>query len=612
MGPPSASPTRGDAGPQGYGEPLIVANCSGFYGDRFEAAEEMVTGGPIDVLTGDYLAELTMAILWRNRSNDPSAGYASTFLQQMEVVLGTCLDRGVRVIANAGGLNPAGLAERLGELAHRLGLTPSIGVVSGDDLVARLGEISGVTDLMNLDTGAPFSEVAERVLTANAYTGGWGIAAALGAGADVVVTGRVADASLVSGPAAWRFGWEPDDWDSLAGAVVAGHIVECGAQCTGGNYSFFAEIPGLEHPGFPIAEVHADGSAVITKHPGTGGAVTLGTVTAQLLYEVAGPSYLHPDVVARFDTIELIREDEDRVAVRGVRGEPAPATIKVGMNVLGGFRNSVTLLVPAPEVEAKAALAETSLRQVLAPLEIEFDLVRSDRPGAERSAEGFAMLRVNVRGSDPASVGRAFSARAVELALAGYPGFTMTAPPGAATPVAMFWPTLVPAEFVGEEVAVDGRTVTPLRPTARAVPDPDEPDDHRAVAAGPEPTSKVPLGMVAGARSGDKGGNANLGVWGRSPEAAAWLLESLTSDRLRALLPETDGFAIDRYEFANLGAVNFVIRGLLGEGVAASTRVDPQAKGLGEFVRTRELEIPIAVAESGAPYDRPDTEAGIR
>ncbi len=610
MAPLSASPTRADGGSRGSGEPLIVANCSGFYGDRFEAAEEMVAGGPIDVLTGDYLAELTMAILWRNRSKDPAAGYATTFLRQMEVVLGTCLDRGVRVVANAGGLNPAGLADRLGELANRLGLDPLIGVVSGDDLMPRLNEISGVADLSNLDTGAAFSEVADRVLTANAYTGGWGIAAALGAGADVVVTGRVADASLVSGPAAWRFGWEPDEWDALAGAVVAGHVVECGAQCTGGNYSFFAEIPGLEHPGFPIAEIFPDGSSVITKHPGTGGAVTVGTVTAQLLYEVAGPSYLHPDVVARFDTIELTQDGDDRVGIRGVRGKPAPATTKVGMNVLGGFRNSVTLLVPAPEVEAKADLAEASLREVLAPLETDFDLVRSDRTGAERSAEGFAMLRVNARGPDPRSVGKAFSARAVELALAGYPGFTMTAPPGPATPVAVFWPALVPAELVREEVTVGGRPVASVRPPSTAIPESDEPTDGGEYDAGPTPMVMVTLGIVAGARSGDKGGNANLGVWGRSPNAAAWLIESLTTQRLRALLPETDGLQIYRYEFPNLGAVNFVIHGLLGEGVAASTRVDPQAKGLGEFVRTRELEIPVTVVESVASYDRRDTESG--
>jgi hypothetical protein len=608
MVPLSASPIRDDASV--VGKPLIIANCSGFYGDRFEAAEEMVSGGPIDVLTGDYLAELTMAILWRNRSKHPDAGYATSFLRQMEVVLGSCLDRGIRVVANAGGLNPQGLAAELRQLADRLGLTPSIGVVGGDDLMPRLGEIAEAHDLSNVDTGAPFTEVADRVLTANAYTGGWGIAAALEAGADIVVTGRVADASLVSGPSAWRFGWDPDDWDALAGAVVAGHVVECGAQCTGGNYSFFREVPGLDHPGFPIAEVLADGSAVITKHDRTGGAVTIETVTAQLLYEIEGARYLHPDVVARFDTIALELEAGDRVRISGVRGEPAPATLKVGMNVLGGFRNSVTLLVPGPDVEAKAELAAGGLRESLGGIDVEFDLLRTDRSDADRSAETFAMLRVHARGPDADSVGRAFSGRVVELALASYPGFTLTAPPGPASPVAVFWPAAVPAYVVVEDVAVDGEPVEAGQPAPTETTATFEPTSIQEPIGEESCCAAVPLGLVAGARSGDKGGNANLGVWGRTPEAARWLAVSLTVDRLRELLPETAGLPIDRYELLNLSAVNFVIRGLLGEGVAASTRVDPQAKALGEFLRTRIVDVPLRVVRTVEPYHQPDADPG--
>ncbi|MDA8285550.1 MAG: DUF1446 domain-containing protein, partial [Actinomycetota bacterium] len=338
------------------GAPLRIANCSGFYGDRLAAAREMVEGGPIDVLTGDYLAELTMMILWRARQSDPTAGYAVTFLRQVEEVLGTCLDRGIRIVANAGGLNPAGLAGQVRALADRLGLTARVAHVEGDDLLGRIEELQAAGHrLAHLDSGVALAEAGVRPVSANAYLGGWGIAEALAAGADVVVCPRVTDASLVVGPAAWHFGWHRDDWDALAGAVVAGHILECGPQATGGNYAFFEEIPDSRYPGFPLAEVYADGSSVITKHPGTGGAVSVGTVTAQLLYEIGGPRYANPDAVARFDTIRLTQDGADRVAVSEVRGEPAPAEMKVCINYVGGYRNTMTFVITGLDIDAKAA-----------------------------------------------------------------------------------------------------------------------------------------------------------------------------------------------------------------------------------------------------------------
>ncbi len=308
-------------------DPIRIANCSGFYGDRLSAAREMVEGGPIDVLTGDWLAELTMLILWKGRQRDASRGWARTFLTQMEEVLGTCVDRGIKVVTNAGGLNPAGLADEVRTVADRLGLTVGVAHVEGDDLVPRLDELQqDGHDLAHLDTGVPLADAGGEVVTANAYLGAWPIVEALRGGADVVVCPRVTDASLVVGPAAWHHGWEPTEWDRLAGAVAAGHLIECGPQVTGGNYAFFTEVPGLEHPGFPIAEVADDGSSIITKHPGTGGRVSVGTVTAQLLYEIAGPDYPNTDVVARFDTVPLNEDAPDRVRVSGTRGLPAPGT----------------------------------------------------------------------------------------------------------------------------------------------------------------------------------------------------------------------------------------------------------------------------------------------
>ena len=589
--------------------PLRIANSSGFYGDRFAAPLEMLKGGAIDVLTGDYLAELTMFILWKARQKDPSAGYAVTFLKQMEQALGLALARGVKIVTNAGGLNPAGLATRLRELAGRLGLSPRVAHVEGDDLLGRLSALQAAGHpLAHLDTGRPLSELEQPVATANAYLGGWPIAEALASGADVVVCGRVTDASLVVGPAAWHFGWGRDDWDRLAGAVVAGHAIECGAQVTGGNYAFFKEVPGLERPGFPIAEVRADGSATVTKHPGTGGRVSVGTVTAQLLYEIDGPRYLNPDVVARFDTIRLDEDGEDRVRISGVRGEPAPPSAKVCLNYLGGYRNTMTFVLTGMDVEEKASLARRALFAALGGergfAAVDVQLVRTDRADAPTEEAASAFLRVTVKDKDPRKVGRAFSGAAIELALASYPGFFGVAVPGEESGYGVFWPALVPADLVEPVVVLEDGTRRPAGPPAlsrasewsapaSALPRWVGPTDAVPVPGGP--TRRLPLGAVFGARSGDKGGNANVGVWAGSAAAYAWLAANLTVERFHALVPESAGCEVLRYELPNLLALNFVVVGLLGEGVASSVRFDPQAKALGEYLRSRLVELPEAL-----------------
>jgi hypothetical protein len=449
-------------------EVLRVANASGFYGDRLAAAREMVEGGPIDVLTGDYLAELTMLILWRGRQKAPDTGYARTFLKQARDILQPCVDRGIKVVVNAGGLNPAGLADAVRELAVELGLDLTVASVAGDDLLPRLDDLrERGHGLPHIDTGADLAELPVPPITANAYLGGWGIADALDRGADVVVTGRVTDASLVVGPAAWRFGWARDDWDRLAGAVVAGHAIECGAHVTGGNYSFFTEVPGLEHVGFPLAEVHADGSSVITKHAGTGGLVDVGTVTAQLLYEIGGPRYLGPDVVTRFDTVQLAQDGPDRVRISGTRGEPPTDQLKVAVNTLGGFRNRASFVLTGLDIEAKADLVRRQLSELLdldALDRVDWRLVRSDHPDAATNAEATASLTLTVQHHDAAPIGRkGFAAACVEIGLASYPGFTLTAPPADAEPFGRYWPALVPAEEVRERVEVDG-DVTEVTP----------------------------------------------------------------------------------------------------------------------------------------------------
>jgi hypothetical protein len=601
--------------------PVRIANCSGFYGDRLSAAREMVEGGPIDILTGDWLAELTMLILWKGQQRDPSRGWAHTFLTQMEEVLGTCADRGIKVVTNAGGLNPSGLADQVRALADRLGLTVRVAHVEGDDLLARIGELErDGHPLDHLDTGRHLADASGQVISANAYLGAWPIVEALNGGADVVVCPRITDASLVVGPAAWHHGWDPTDWDRLAGAVVAGHVIECGPQATGGNYSFFTEVEGVSYPGFPIAEVADDGSSVITKHEGTGGEVSLGTVTAQLLYEIAGPEYPNTDVVARFDTIAVEQQARDRVRISGARGRPAPAEVKVSLNLLGGWRNSMTFVLTGLDIEEKAAVTLRSLEQALGGAGsfdrfAEFDarLIRSDKPDAPVNAEATAQLRVTVKDSEADTVGRHFSSAATELALAGYPGLHLTAPPSSGTTYGVYWPALVPAGLVvPETVHDDGRRVpVPHHAYLAAsedtpVPPPRPPivsaaDDRRAPGPGsdPGPTRRLPLGTVIGARSGDKGGNANVGLWARTEAGWRWLDSFLTVERFRALLPEADELEVHRYALPNLAALNFVVVGLLGEGVASSTRPDPQAKGLGEYLRSRAVDIPVQLVPEG-------------
>ncbi|WP_327414648.1 acyclic terpene utilization AtuA family protein [Streptomyces sp. NBC_01233] len=623
---------RPPAGRPPADRPLLIGNASGFYGDRFDAVREMLTGGPLDVLTGDYLAELTMLILGRDRLKNPDLGYAKTFLRQLEEGLGLAHERGVRIVANAGGLNPAGLADAVRALAAKVGVPVTVAHVEGDDLTPH-------------EDGA---------LTANAYLGGAGITACLRAGADVLVTGRVTDAALVSGPAAWWFDWAPDDYDKLAGAVVAGHVLECGTQATGGNYAFFT-AHDVRRPGFPLAEISADGSAVITKHPGTGGAVTPGTVTAQLLYETQGVRYLGPDVTARLDTVRLSPDGPDRVRVCGVLGEPPPSTLKVGVTRIGGWRNEVVFVLTGLDVEAKAALVRTQLSEALEGVAAaDWTLARTDHEDAPTEETASALLRLVVRDPSPDRVGRALTSTAIELALGSYPGFHVTTPPGPAQPYGVFTSTLAPAESVPHVAVLADGTRLPV-PAAgglsRTLPLPElglrpgppssnaggagnpaspafeargfgggapagsgaEPWDggpgaespvsgRRGVGESPAgPTTRAPLGALAGARSGDKGGDANIGVWVESDAAWDWLHHTLTVETLQDLLPETAGLPVTRHALPNLRALNFTITGILGAGVASGHRFDPQAKALGEWLRARHLDIPTHLLPETAP-----------
>ncbi|MCO5974391.1 acyclic terpene utilization AtuA family protein [Actinoallomurus soli] len=574
--------------------PVRIANCSGFYGDRLSALAEMVRGGPVDVVTGDYLAEVTMLVLAKNRLKKPAGGYATTFLRQLRPVAAEIAERGIKVVVNAGGLDPAGLARDTRALLAEAGVDLAVAHVEGDDLSARLAGLAAEGHaLAHLDTGEPFASRGHEPLTANAYLGGFGVAAALAGGADIVITGRVADASLVTGAAAWWWGWSPDDHDALAGAVVAGHVIECGAQATGGNFSGFTGIADLRHPGFPIAEVDRDGSSVITKHEGTGGAVTVDTVTAQLLYEVGAPGYLNPDVIARLDTVRVEQEGPDRVRMSGVRGQAPPPTTKVAVTGLGGWRNSCTFVLTGLDVDAKAALVERAVRARLdgEPGIADLRFTRIGVPAADPADQmaGSSLLHVAVDG-DQNSAGRAFSALCVELALSSYPGIYGMGVPSAGSAYGVYWPTLIPQDVLRHTVVhPDGREeIVPPPATA-------EPAAETDVALPPYkagPTVEGPLGRLVHARSGDKGGNANVGLWVADPEAWPWLAATMTTERFQELLPETRGLVVDRYVLPNLRAVNFVVRGLLDGGATEARRFDTQAKALGEWLRARHVSLP--------------------
>lgn len=588
--------------------PLRVGNCSGFYGDRASAMADMARAGGIDVLTGDYLAEVTMLILGKARAKDSAKGYATTFLHHLDLAIEHLVANRIRLVVNAGGLNPAGLAAATRELIARHGHGLRVSHIEGDDIFGSLDGLqqAGHT-LPHLTTGQPLSDWPHRPLTANAYLGGFGIARALRNGADIVVTGRVADASLVVGPAAWWWGWAPDNHDALAGAVAAGHVIECGPQATGGNFSGFRTVPDIEEPGFPIAEIAADGSSVITKNPGTGGVVTHDTVTAQLLYEIGEPAYLNPDVTAHLDTATLTDLGEDRVEIRSVRGSAPSRTTKVAITGMGGWTNSAILALTGTDLDAKAALVERFVHRYTEAASgldaAAVERIGKAQPDSDTQNAGTELLKITVQGTQQAA-GRAFSSRVVELALSSYPGLYSLGTPQPGSAFGVYWPALLDQQMLHQTVHHHDGTTETITPG-----NPDDAGGEVTLQAEPALAQSVPapradelivapLGEIAHARSGDKGGDANLGVWVRDREAWDWFKSTLTIEELRRLLPETRELEISRYELPNLGAVNFLIRGLLGTGATSTLRLDSQAKALGEWLRSRSIKLPRSLVRS--------------
>ena len=581
---------------------IKIANCSGFYGDKLSAAKDLVDGGPIDVLTGDYLAELTMAILFGQKmQRGEDKGYVGTFLKQINQIAKSCKEKNIKIVSNAGGLNPKSLAIEIEKILKEQSIDMKVAYIDGDDLMPTISNLkeSG-EEFKNIDKGKKLDESGYSPLTANAYLGAWGIKEALDKGADIVVCPRVTDAAVVIGPAAWKFNWKRDNYDALAGALAAGHIIECGCQATGGNYAFFKEVKSFNNVGYPIAEIYEDGSFYITKHPDTGGLVSTGTVTAQLLYEINSPAYVNPDVIAHFDTLKIEEVEKDKVYVSGCRGSSPPNKHKVCINLAGGFRNGMEIILTGLDIEDKAKVFTDALFNSVGGRrqfdEVSIQLHRTDKENPNSNEEAMASLIVSVKSKDQNLVGRLFSAKIIELALANIPGFFAQGGVKSSGPVIIYWPALVDSKHIKEKVHIDGEEIEVI-PTSQLELEEiyyqKEPIKIKKIKK--EDEKEIYFGEIYGTRSGDKGGCANLGVWAKDANSFAFLHDFLTVKKLKELLPDLNQYKIERFELANINSLNFYIHDILQDGVSSNDKKDGQAKSLGEYLRAKKVKVPQSI-----------------
>ncbi len=581
---------------------IKIANCSGFYGDKLSAAKDLVDGGPIDVLTGDYLAELTMAILFGQKmQRGEDKGYVGTFLKQINQIAKSCKEKNIKIVSNAGGLNPKSMAIEIEKILKEQSIDMKVAYIDGDDLMPTISNLkkSG-EEFKNIDKGKRLEESGYSPLTANAYLGAWGIKEALDKGADIVVCPRVTDAAVVIGPAAWKFNWKRDNYDALAGALAAGHIIECGCQATGGNYAFFKEVESFDNVGYPIAEIYEDGSFYVTKHPDTGGLVSTGTVTAQLLYEINSPAYVNPDVIAHFDTLKIEEVEKDKVYVSGCRGSSPPDKHKVCINLAGGFRNGMEIILTGLDIEDKAKVFTDALFNSVGGRkqfdEVSIQLHRTDKENPNSNEEAMASLLVSVKSKDQNLVGRLFSAKIIELALANIPGFFAQGGVKSSGPVIIYWPALVDSKHIKEKVHIDGEEIEVI-PTSQLELEEiyyqKEPIKIKKIKK--EDEKEIYFGEIYGTRSGDKGGCANLGVWAKNANSFAFLHDFLTVKKLKELLPDLNQYKIERFELANINSLNFYIHDILQDGVSSNDKKDAQAKSLGEYLRAKKVKVPQSI-----------------
>jgi hypothetical protein len=591
---------------------IRIANAGGYWGDDLGQFRRQVELGPIDYVTLDFLAEITMSIMQKQRARDPDAGYARDFVAQVEVTLDLLLKRGIKVVTNAGGVNPAACRKAVIAAAARKGRAIHVAAVAGDDLMARLDELNTAgARLDNMEDGRAFAGVRAQVSSANAYFGAWPVVEALRTGAQIVVTGRCTDTGITLAPMIHAFGWAPDDWDRLAAGIVAGHIVECGAQSTGGNYTDWREIPAFGAIGYPVLEVAADGSFVVTKHAGTGGAVTVRTVKEQLVYEMGDPrAYITPDVVADFGSIRLEQAGRDRVRVWGVKGRPAPSNLKVSAAYADGWKASGALIISGPEAVAKAeAFAQLFWERVGGTFEATLtEYVGASAcwgPLAPKVEAPEVLLRLGVRDHDKARI-EAFSKMVPAVILSGPPGVAVTGGRPQAQEVVAYWPALVPRDLVRPALvtAAGERQLdwpTPLAPMTEPAALELPPWPRAGTEGGTEAT--VTLAELAHARSGDKGDTANIGVIARAPEIYPWLVATLTAGKVKKYFAGICDGEVQRHEVPNLWALNFLLAESLGGGGTVSLRLDAQGKTLSHALLAMKVKAPRALVQAARKGD---------
>jgi len=580
---------------------IVIANCGGFWGDDPTAARRQVEGGKIDYLVMDYLAEVTMAILQKQKRKDPAAGYARDFLVQLRDVLPQCVERGIRIISNAGGVNPLACRAAVEKLADELGVRDKVkvGVVIGDDIFGDLDAILGAGEpLAHMETGAALSTVRRDVLSANVYLGAAPVAKALEMGANVVIAGRVTDTGVTLAPMIHEFGWRLDNWDRLASGVIAGHIIECGTQCTGGNFTDWKLVPTFKDIGYPLVEASPDGTFTVTKHPDTGGLVSVHTVSEQLVYEMGAPSYVSPDCVARFDSIRLAPDGENRVRVSGIRGEPAPEKLKVSVSFAQGYRAFGRLMVTGPDALAKArAVADAFWESVGGTSAYEDAITQivgwdSCHPPLTGAEPGEVLLQVAVRDRDERKIAERFAPQLVPKVLSTVPGITYLSDQGRprASDVVGYWPALISREKVPVRVEVLGKSaeVAPMRvASGTKVSLPPKPPPTLVLS---QRYRRVPLSELCLARSGDKGDTCNIGVIARSRPIYAWMLTKLTSAFVKKRFEDMCKGEVERFEVPNLLALNFLLHESLGGGGTLSLLLDAQGKTYAQYLLAAEVD----------------------
>ncbi len=585
---------------------IVIANCGGFWGDDPTAAARQVRGGPIDYLVMDYLAEVTMAILHKQMARRPELGYAGDFLTQLRDVLVECVENDITIISNAGGVNPDGCRIAVEALAAELGIADMVrvGVVTGDDIFPDLDDVLQREPLANMETGEPLTSIRDRVLSANAYLGAAPIVTALEMGANVVICGRVTDTGVTLAPMIHEFGWASDDWDRIAAGIVGGHIIECGLQACGGNFTDWHLVPSHENMGYPLLEVESDGTFVVTKHPGTGGLVSVHTVGEQLLYEMGSPAYLSPDCIAHFDSIRLTDDGENRVRVDGVKGSPPPPTLKVSVSYQNGYRAFGRLLVSGPDALAKARKLEEVFWASVGGRDnfedahsqlIGWDGTHPPLTGAE---PGELLLQLAVRDNDRAKIDELFGQQVVPKVLGTIPGITILADQGRprASDVVGYWPALLGRDAVHVRVRVgDDVVAVEVPPVPDAVPSVIAQPAIDASTAPSGDTVRVPLARLALGRSGDKGDTSNVGLIARSPAIYHWLVENVTDAFVKDRFAGVAHGSVERFELPNLLSLNFLLHESLGGGGTMSLLADAQGKTYAQYLLATEVEVDPAV-----------------